>query len=83
MKELPIQLVKTRGEYDIFKKEASGGNDIPSWVNNVTVEKNASVIIAALNSLDSVFQKNEEMSDSLPVLMTATLHEQATAISIL
>lgn len=81
MKKLPIQLVKTRGEHDIFKKEAGGGNDIPVWVDNITVEKNASVIMTALNSLDSVFQENEDRYDFLPVLMTATLHEKATAKS--
>lgn len=81
-KELPIQIVKTRGRQDLFKKEAGGGNDLPNWVNDETIRTNSAVILSQLDSVEAEIQRKEEHEDFvIPILMTATLHERATAKS--
>lgn len=81
MKKLPIQIVKTRGTQDIFKKEAGGGDQTPPWVHAESIERNASVIIQTLNLIESIFEERSNQQVELPVLMVATLHDQATAKS--
>ena len=51
-KTFPIQVVKTRGKQDIFKKEAGGSNELPDWVNDDAVRVNSSIIISQLNDLE-------------------------------
>ena len=81
-KKLPIQIVKTRGRQDLFKKEAGGGNDLPNWVNDETIRANSAVILSQLDCVEAEIQRKEEHEDFvIPILMTATLHERATAKS--
>lgn len=77
-KTLPIQIVETRGKQDIFKKEAGGSNELPDWVNDNAIKRNSDIIIHQLDLLEDEL-KNK--INSVPVLMTATLHEKATAKS--
>lgn len=80
-KTRPIQLVKTRGEQDRFKKEGSGSSKLPSWANPQTIRENAAAIGSTLRELDKVFQKRLEDGNNLPVLLVAQLNENATAKS--
>lgn len=77
-KTLPIQIVKTRGEQDIFKKEA-GGSDLPDWIDEQTIRTNSENILFQLNQLESEFEMRQEVQ--VPILMTVKLHERATAKS--
>lgn len=80
-KTRPIQLVKTRGEQDCFKKEGSGSSKLPSWANPQAIRENAATIGSTLRELDKVFQKRLEDGNNLPVLLVAQLNENATAKS--
>lgn len=81
-KTFPIQVVKTRGKQDIFKKEAGGSNELPDWVNEDAIRVNSGIIIHQLDLLEvELERKMEEEETPVPVLMTATLHENATAKS--
>lgn len=81
-KTLPIQIVKTRGNQDIFKKEAGGGEELPDWVNEQTIKANSTRIIHQLDCISEEIQRKKEQEDFvIPILMTATLHERATAKS--
>lgn len=78
-KTFPIQVVKTRGKQDIFKKEAGGSNELPDWVNDDAVRVNSSIIISQLNDLEGELERKMKEKTPVPILMTATLHEKATA----
>lgn len=80
-KTFPIQVVKTRGKQDIFKKEAGGSNELPDWVNDDAVRVNSSIIISQLNDLEGELERKMKEKTPVPILMTATLHEKATAKS--
>lgn len=80
-KTFPIQVVKTRGKQDIFKKEAGGSNELPDWVNDDAVRVNSSIIISQLNDLEGELKRKMKEKTPVPILMTATLHEKATAKS--
>lgn len=76
-KTFPIQVVKTRGKQDIFKKEAGGSNELPDWVNEDAIRVNSGIIIHQLDLLEvELERKMEEEETPVPVLMTATLHEE-------
>ena len=45
MKNLPIQIVATRGEQDLFWKEGMGDNNLPKWATPATVVAHASVVL--------------------------------------
>ncbi|MCM1107958.1 MAG: S8 family peptidase [Clostridium sp.] len=79
-KTRPIQIVKTRGSQDLFKKEGSGGAE-PKWVTPQAIRKNTAMISQTLQSLDRVFRQREKDGNGLPVLLVAALHEDATAKS--
>lgn len=79
-KTRPIQIVKTRGNQDLFKKEGSGGGK-PKWVTPQAIRKNTAMISQTLQSLDGVFLQRRKDGNELPVLLVATLHEDATAKS--
>ena len=82
MKNLPIQFVQTRGEQDIFLKEGGGSDELPKWVTNAAIERNASVLRSSFQVLEQVFDRRVERNESdLPILAVATLHEKATAKS--
>lgn len=80
-KARPIQLVHTRGEQDFFKKEGSGSSKFPAWANPQAIKENATNIGASLTDLIPVFQKREESGNNLPIVLVATLNENATAKS--
>lgn len=81
-KTLPIQMVRTRGSQDVFKKEASGSNDIPNWITDKVVRKNAKIILERLDSLNALFEEKEASNqENLPILLTAYLYKLATAKS--
>lgn len=75
-KTFPIQVVKTRGKQDIFKKEAGGSNELPDWVNDDAVRVNSSIIISQLNDLEGELERKMKEKTPVPILMTATLHEK-------
>lgn len=79
-KTRPIQIVKIRGSQDFFKKEGSGGGT-PKWVTLQAIQKNTAMISHTLQSLDSVFHQRRKDGNELPVLLLATLHQDATAKS--
>lgn len=79
-KNRPIQIVKTRGSQDWFKKEGSGGG-YPKWATPEAIRKNTAMISQTLQSLDRVFHQRREEGNDLPVLLVATLNEDATAKS--
>ena len=81
-KTLPIQVVQTRGKQDVFKKEAGGSKELPDWVNDDAIRTNSNIIINQLDLLEVELERKIEKEDNpVPVLMTATLHEKATAKS--
>ena len=80
-KARPIQLVLTRGEQDFFKKEGSGSSKLPAWANPHAIKENATNIGASLTELIPVFQKREKSGNNLPIVLVATLNENATAKS--
>jgi len=81
-KELPIQLVETRGDQDLFHKEGFGDNELPAWATDESISQNASAIRSSLHDIESIFDNRiSENKEGLPVLMVATLHERATAKS--
>lgn len=75
-----IQIVRTRGSQDLFKKEGSGGGK-PKWATPQAVRKNAAMISRTLQSLDRMFLQRRKDGNDLPVLLVATLNEDATAKS--
>lgn len=79
-KTRPIQIVKTRGSQDWFKKEGSGGGN-PKWATPQAIRKNTTIISQTLQSLDRVFHQRREDGNALPVLLVATLNQDATAKS--
>ena len=82
MKNLPIQFVQTRGERDVFLKEGGGSDELPKWVTDAAIERNASVMRASFQMLEQEFDRRVERNESdLPILAVATLHEKATAKS--
>jgi hypothetical protein len=76
MKRLPIQLVKTRGEQDMFWKEGMGDNKLPKWATQATITAHAGVMMETFSAVERYFDKREE--GALPVLMVASLDEKAT-----
>lgn len=77
MKNLPIQIVTTRGEQDLFWKEGMGDNNLPKWATQATVIAHASVMAGTFSAVDRRFDERNE--DDLPILMVATLEEKATS----
>ncbi len=75
MKNLPIQIVATRGEQDLFWKEGMGDANLPKWATQATVTSHAHVISGTLSVLARQFDDRTE--ESLPVLMVAMLDEKA------
>ncbi len=76
MKNLPIQIVNTRGEQDLFWKEGMGDNKLPKWATQATVTAHANVMSGTFSAVDRCFDEREE--GALPVLMVASLDEKAT-----
>lgn len=77
MKNLPIQIVETRGAQDQFLKEGMGDNKLPSWATQATVTSHAGKMMEAFFVAERKFDDREE--GDLPVLMVALLDEKATA----
>ena len=77
MKNLPIQIVTTRGEQDLFWKEGMGDNNLPKWATQATVIAHAGVMNGVFSAIDRQFDNRE--AEALPVLMVATLEEKATS----
>lgn len=80
-KNLPIQLVKTRGDQDVFWKEAGGSDDLPSWTSLQNIQDNATRLITDLDSISDHFQNRTIRNSQLPLLIKARLNEHATAKS--
>lgn len=80
-KTLPIQLVKTRGEQDVFLKEAGGSDELPSWVTTEIILDNAQRLTAGLDSIGEYFRNRTVRNSGLPLLLKARLSERATAKS--
>lgn len=77
----PIQIVKTRGAIDQFKKEGAGSSELPKWATPQAIKENARSIGNTLQTLGGIFQKRCADGNNLPVLLIATLNEDATAKS--
>jgi hypothetical protein len=77
----PIQLVKTRGEQDLFKKEGSGSSALPSWVTAQDIQENAKNIGSTLGHLEKTLKLRLKNGNNLPILLVATLNDKATAKS--
>lgn len=80
-KTLPIQLVKTRGEQDVFLKEAGGSDELPSWVTTEIIHDNAQRLTAGLDCIGEYFHNRTVRNSGLPLLLKARLSERATAKS--
>lgn len=80
-KNLPIQLVKTRGEQDTFLKEAGGSDALPSWTSLKDIQENANRLVNELDSISGHFQNRTIRNSQLPLLVKAQLNERATAKS--
>lgn len=79
-RNLPIQLVETRGEQDVFLKEGFGNDELPDWATSESISQNASIMRDTLSTVAKIFEVRElNNEEGLPVLMVATLHEKATA----
>lgn len=79
-KTRPIQIVRTRGSQDLFKKEGSGGSE-PKWATPQAIQKNVAKINQTLQILDKVFFQRRKYGNDLPVLLVTTLNKDATAKS--
>lgn len=51
----PIQLVKTRGQSDIFFKEGGGGNNVPSWATDDAIMTNALSLRESFSTFENLF----------------------------
>ena len=80
-KDLPVKFVHYRGVEDKFKPEASGNDKLPHYFDINEIPGNIGRIRNSLKSLSARFGDNELSSSGLPVLVTAKLHEKATAKS--
>lgn len=80
-KTRPIQMVKTRGEQDLFKKEGAGSSTLPKWATPAAIHENAINIGSALRELKDIFQKRKGDDNGLPIVLVASLNENATAKS--
>ena len=78
-RNLPIQIVETRGEQDVFLKEGGGGNP-PKWVTEEGVRRNAATLRESLTVIASLFDHQDD-APALPKLAVAKLDEKATAKS--
>lgn len=77
-KNLPIQLVKTRGDQDKFNKEGGSSETPPKWVTPEIVRNHSISMKEALSSFESLF---EERESQLPILVVASINHEATAKS--
>lgn len=77
----PIQLVKTRGQSDVFLKEGGGGNNPPSWATADAIMTNALSLRESFDTFEELFTEREHNLNPLPILFIATLNEHATAKS--
>ena len=77
MKNLPIQIVETRGVQDQFLKEGMGDNTLPKWATQETVTAHAGIMTRTFSAVERQFDDRDE--GDLPVLMVASLDEKATA----
>lgn len=80
MKNLPIQIVETRGVQDLFLKEGMGDNKLPKWATQATVSAHAGIMAGTFSVVERKFEDREE--GDLPVLMVASLDEKATVRSL-
>lgn len=80
-KNLPIQLVKIRGNQDIFLKEAGGSDELPSWTSVQEIHTHAISLANELNSISEHFLNRTAINSQLPLLIKAHLNEHATAKS--
>lgn len=76
MKNLPIQMVGTRGVQDQFLREGGGDNQLPKWATRETVAAHASQMKSLFTEVEQRFDEREE--GALPVLMVASLDKKAT-----
>lgn len=76
MKNLPIQIINTRGEQDLFWREGLGDNKLPKWATQATVTAHAKIIDSFFSVIEHQFDGQRERE--LPVLMVASLDERAT-----
>ena len=77
MRNLPIQIVSTRGEQDLFWKEGGGDNNLPKWATKETVTAHAGIMFQTFSVVEKQF--DDRGDDALPVLMVASLRENATS----
>lgn len=81
-RNLPIQIVETRGAQDAFLKEGGSNNEMPRWATDESIQQNARSIYGSLSEIGRLFDdRSVEEEDRLPILTVATLHEDATAKS--
>ena len=81
-RNLPIQLVETRGVQDIFHKEGGGGDRLPKWYSEGNIRQNAQTMRVTLTEVGNIFaERARKQVEGLPVIVKATLHEDATAKS--
>lgn len=75
-RNLPIQLVETRGEKDLFLKEGMGDNSLPSWSTPQSMAEHVMRMNNTFSVVEQVFDSREE--EGLPVLMVASLNARAS-----
>ena len=75
-RNLPIQLVETRGEKDLFLKEGMGDNSLPSWSTPQSMAEHVVRMNNTFSVVEQVFDSREE--EGLPVLMVAFLNARAS-----
>lgn len=74
-RSLPIQLVETRGEIDLFLKEGMGDNSLPNWSTQESMAEHVRVMTDTFSAAEQIFDSREE--EGLPILLVATLDENA------
>lgn len=74
-KNLPIQLVETRGERDQFLKEGMGDNSLPAWSTDQSMAEHVEKMESTFSGVERIFDTREE--EGLPILMVATLDKRA------
>lgn len=74
-RNLPVQMVKTRGHKDEFLKEGMGSE--PKWATAEVIQRNGKSILTSINEFESYFNFDDERI--LPLLVSAKLNSNATA----
>ncbi len=81
MKNLPIHIVKFRGDRDKFLTEGMGDKKEPKWMTSENIRKNALRVVSEMDLFESYFLHREQEEKTLPILTVVKLQQEATAKS--